>query len=96
MWEYIDKKEVTSQSTCLWLRWSLVVILLRFISHISCLENFLFDCFHIPLTMLFGVSFSEIFNCDDKLERLDAIDICCLIQPLAPEFCSFNFSTPCM
>jgi hypothetical protein len=29
-----------------------------------------------------GVSLSEIFNCDDKLERLDAIDIWCLIKPV--------------
>jgi len=27
-----------------------------------------------------GVSLSEIFNCDDKLEHLDAIDIWCLFK----------------
>jgi hypothetical protein len=30
-----------------------------------------------------GVSLSELFNCDDKLERLDAIDIWCLIESVS-------------
>jgi hypothetical protein len=29
-----------------------------------------------------GVSLSEIYNCDDELERMDAIDIWCLIKPV--------------
>jgi hypothetical protein len=38
----------------------------------------------LPCTLgnVVGVSLSEIFNCDDKLESLDAIDIWCLIKPV--------------